>query len=111
MSELANRVPEITSTGPFEVEENRTSAGRLENGYVKVERAEGEAPLSEEIYYCRVVRATASTWPAGYQWRTSLAGRTPASQIGHNARIKPTFHAGGSRRNRRGAPCGRPKRR
>ena len=30
MSELENRVPEITSLGPFEVEENRTSVGRLE---------------------------------------------------------------------------------
>ena len=30
MSELENRVPEITSTGPFEVEENTTRVGRLE---------------------------------------------------------------------------------
>ena len=30
MSALENRVPEITSTGPFEVEENTTSVGRLE---------------------------------------------------------------------------------
>ena len=30
MSELENRVPEITSPGPFELEENRTRAGQLE---------------------------------------------------------------------------------
>ena len=30
MSELENRVPEIRSLGPFEVEENRTAAGQLE---------------------------------------------------------------------------------
>ena len=30
MSELENRVPEITSTGPFEVEENTTMVGQLE---------------------------------------------------------------------------------
>ena len=30
MSELVNRVPEITSTGPFEVEENMTVVGQLE---------------------------------------------------------------------------------
>ena len=30
MSELVNRVPEITSTGPFEVEENTTAVGQLE---------------------------------------------------------------------------------
>ena len=30
MSELENRVPEITSTGPFEVEENTTAVGQLE---------------------------------------------------------------------------------
>ena len=30
MSELENRVPEITSPGPFEVEENRTRVGQLE---------------------------------------------------------------------------------
>ena len=30
MSELENRGPEITGAGPFEVEENRTSVGRLE---------------------------------------------------------------------------------
>ena len=30
MSELVNRVPEITSTGPFEVEENTTEVGQLQ---------------------------------------------------------------------------------
>ena len=30
MSELENRVPEITSTGPFELEENTTRVGQLE---------------------------------------------------------------------------------
>ena len=30
MSEVENRVPEITSTGPFEVEENQTMVGQLE---------------------------------------------------------------------------------